>query len=114
MSEPRLKTRLLIQAAIRRCGMEAIPVMVVHKGDDDAGTVLVRVELTGGMHRIYAQTRDGQGRAGWLCVTGDQPVDGERASAYIDKARRIDRDVWVLDVDSPKGHVPFLDPIIQA
>lgn len=114
MTEPKLKAKLFVHAAIRRCAVLAIPVVVARKGDDDSGTILVRLTLGRDCARVYTQVRDGAGRLGWMCATGPEPVSDARADAYIDRAREVDWDLWVLDVDNPAGEVPFLEPMISA
>lgn len=114
MSEPKLKAKLYIHAAIRRCGIEAIPVMVVRKGDEDAGTILVKVNRGNGTAEVYTQARDGSGRLGWLKSTGPDPVDDARAEAVIARARDVDYDLWVLEVDSRDGRVPFIEHVLAV
>ncbi|MBX9633854.1 MAG: DUF1491 family protein [Magnetospirillum sp.] len=112
MIEPKLKAKLFVHAAIRRCGMEAIPIVVARKGDEDAGTVVVKVNRAGRMAEIYTQARDAAGRLGWLKATGPEPVPEDKADAYILRARDVDYDLWVLEVDSLDGRVPFIDHVI--
>jgi len=111
MSEPRLKSKLMVHALLRRCQMQAVPATIASKGDEDAGTVLVRVYLGNGHSRIYNQTRDLSGRLGWTQACGEVPVEDQRADDYIRHAKDVDWDLWVIDIDSPNGHVPFIhDP----
>ncbi|MGE5514894.1 MAG: DUF1491 family protein [Bacteroidota bacterium] len=112
--EPKLKAKLFVHAAIRRCDIESIPVMVVRKGDEDAGTILVKVNRGDGKAEIYTQARDGEGRLGWLKATGPEPVDDARAEASIARARDVDYDLWVLEVDSRDGRVPFIDRVLAS
>lgn len=112
MSEPKLKAKLFVHAAIRRCGIEAIPVVVAKKGDEDAGTVLVKVNRGDGTAEIYTQARDAEGRLGWLKATGPEPVHDTKAEAVIARARDVDYDLWVLEVDSRDGRVPFIEHVI--
>lgn len=114
MSEPKLKAKLFVHAAIRRCGLEAVPVVVAKKGDEDAGTILVKVNRGDGTAEIYTQARDGQGRLGWLKSTGPAPVEDARAEAAIARARDVDWDLWVLEVDSRDGRVPFIDHVLDS
>lgn len=114
MSEPKLKAKLYVHAAIRRCGIEAIPVVVARKGDEDAGTILVKVNRGDGTAEIYTQARDAEGRLGWLKSTGPDPVDDARAEAAIARARDVDYDLWVLEVDSRDGRVPFIDHVLKS
>lgn len=111
MSEPKLKAKLFIHAAIRRCDMEAIPIMVVRKGDEDAGTILVKVNRGQGFVDIWTQVRDGLGRLCWMRASGTDPVDECRADTLIAKARDVDWDLWVVELDSPSGKVPFIDRV---
>lgn len=112
MTEPKLKAKLFVHAAIRRCELEAIPVVVAKKGDEDAGTVLVKVNRGDGRAEIYTQVRDGEGRLAWLKSTGPDPVDDARAEAVIARARDVDYDMWVLEVDSRDGRVPFIEYVL--
>lgn len=112
MTEPKLKAKLFVHAALRRCDIEAIPAVVARKGDEDAGTVLVRVNRARDQCEIYTQVRDATGRLGWLRATGAEPVADERADAYIARARDIDYDLWVIEIDSPKGRVPFIEAVL--
>ncbi|WP_163680919.1 DUF1491 family protein [Magnetospirillum aberrantis] len=113
-SEPKLKAKLFVHAAIRRCGIEAIPAVVARKGDEDAGTILVKVNRCDGTAEVYTQARDGTGRLGWLKSTGAEPVDDSRAEAVIARARDVDYDLWVIEVDSRDGRVPFIDHVLAV
>lgn len=114
MTEPKLKAKLFVHAAIRRCGLEAIPVVVAKKGDEDAGTVVVKVNRGDRLAEIYTQARDAAGALGWLKATGPQPVPDDKAEAYIARARDVDYDLWVLEVDSRDGRVPFIERVIGS
>lgn len=114
MSEPKLKAKLFIHAAIRRCSIQAMPAVVAHKGDEDSGAILVRVLQGGDCCRVYAQVRNANGQLGWMCATGPQSVSESRAEAYVARARAVDTDLWVLDVESPNGLAPFLEPIFPG
>lgn len=114
MSEPKLKAKLFVHAAIRRCGLHALPAVVAKKGDEDSGTILVRVLQGGDRCRVYAQVRAADGRLGWMCATGPDPVSEERADAYVARACAVDGDAWVLDVESADGVAPFVEPLFSA
>lgn len=114
MSEPKLKAKLFVHAALRRCDLEAISAVVARKGDEDAGTILVKVNRGDGTAEVYTQARDGAGRLGWLKSTGAEPVDDARAEAVVARARDVDYDLWVLEVDSRDGRVPFIDHVLAV
>ncbi|MBI5163976.1 MAG: DUF1491 family protein [Magnetospirillum sp.] len=113
MSEAKLKARLLVQAALRMCSMQAIPAVVARHGDDDAGTICVRIDRGRGIGcDVYTQTRDRDGRLAWLRATGPEPVPESRADALIAKARDVDGDLWVVEIEDPQGRLPFTEPIV--
>ena len=50
--EPRLKTGLVVQAALRLATMQAISILVVRRGDADAGAILIKLnQLRARLHR---------------------------------------------------------------
>lgn len=114
MSEPRLKAKLWVHAVIRQCGVLAIPAMVVAKGDEDAGAVLVKLNRGAEGCEVFTQVRDGEGEAAWLRATGPDPVEEAKADAYISRQRGFDCDLWVLEIEDRQGRVPFLDRILAG
>jgi GMP synthase (glutamine-hydrolysing) len=113
VSEARLKAKLWVHAVIRQCGVLAIPAMVVRKGDEDAGAVLVKLNRGAAGCEVFTQVRDGTGEAAWLRATGPDPVEEAKADAYISRQRDRDCDLWVLEIEDRQGRVPFLDRIIS-
>ena len=114
MSEARLKAKLWVHAVIRQCGVLAIPAMVVAKGDEDAGAVLVKLNRGPAGCEVFTQVRDGEGQAAWLRATGPDPVEEAKADAYIRRQRDFDCDLWVLEIEDRQGRVPFLDRILSG
>ena len=43
MREARLKTRILVQAAVRLCTQQAIPIAIARRGDEEAGAILIKL-----------------------------------------------------------------------
>ncbi|MFP3944928.1 MAG: DUF1491 family protein [Alphaproteobacteria bacterium] len=111
--EPRLKAEIWVKAFIRRCAVSDVPAVVVRRGDETAGAVLVRVNRLDGHSAVYVQTRRGDGTAIWTRGTGPEDVPDERAEAYLAKALRVDPDVWIVEVEDREGR-PFLDDVEEA
>ncbi|WP_142849353.1 DUF1491 family protein [Telmatospirillum sp. J64-1] len=112
MTEAKLKSKLWIQAAIRRCEIEAIPAMVVRRGDADAGAILIKLNRLDGTCEVLSQARDAQGNLVWMRSTGPDPVPEEKADSYIARQVTYDSDLWVLEVEDRQGRLPFLEKII--
>ena len=112
MGDPRLKTGLWVKSQIRLCDIDSIPAVVVHRGDSDAGAVLLKINRLGDGFEVLTQFRGLDGEPGWLRVTGPNPVDEGEADNYV--RRQIDRDpdVWVIEIEDPKDRYQFDGPIM--
>ncbi len=104
MSEARVKTRLWIQMALRRGTADGKPGAVLHHGDDDAGGILLLLRSRGGF-LILSQTRDPNGKLAWLRVA--EAADQGKTDAIVDRQRRSDPDLWVIEFEAPDGLPPF-------
>jgi GMP synthase (glutamine-hydrolysing) len=107
MSEPRLKSKLSVTAAIRLAQSRGLNAVVARKGDEDAGAILLKQNLLGTGFRVLTQIRSAEGKLGWMAGTGEEPVEEAAADAYI--ARQIDRDgdLWVVEIEDREGRNPF-------
>ena len=105
--EDRLPTELWVKAHIRRCNAEAIPAVVVRRGDATGGTVLLKLVQVGIGCRVLSQVRDLEGRLGWLSALGEAPVAEADADAYIARAVARDPDLWVVEIETRDGSHPF-------
>lgn len=109
MTEARLKAQMIVQSAIRRASMRGIAATVAHRGDTDAGAVYVKVNRGPGIGcTVLAPTRDYEREITfWRLATGDDPVPEADADAYIERQRRTDPDIWVLEIEDRDGWHPF-------
>lgn len=108
----RLKASIWVKAYIRTCAGGGLPVAVVRHGDDDAGTIFVRVNLLNGTSRLF-----GPAPAGLELPGSDRllaPVFDGTARAdddvdrHLQREAEFDSDLWVVEVESRDGR-HFLD-----
>lgn len=111
--EPRLKAEIQVKAFIRRCAAAGVPALVVRRGDENAGAVVIRVNRLDGSSVVYAQARRGDGAAIWIRGTGESPVSDDAAEAYLARALRVDPDLWIVEVEDREGR-HFLDDVAEA
>ncbi len=113
MVEARLKSAIWVSALIRRCGIEAVPALVVRKGDATAGGVFVKVNHLNDHAQVYSQARRGDGSEVWMCATGRDPVPEAEADAYIARQAKYDPDIWVIEIEDRAGR-HFLDAEVDT
>jgi hypothetical protein len=107
MVEPRLKSALWVQSALRMADIAGRAGAVLRRGDGDAGGVLAVLRARAGL-AVLVQTRTAEGEAAWLRGTGEGLVDQETADAYVARQVARDPDLWVVEFDAPDGQPPFV------
>jgi GMP synthase (glutamine-hydrolysing) len=110
--EPRLKTRIQVMAAVRLCSRYAIPIAIARRGDEDAGTILIKLNRREHGFTVLAQARTPQGEPAWLRATGEAPVDEPTADAYIARQVKRDPDVWVVEIEDREARPIFAGPVL--
>lgn len=95
-----LKSHMVIGAL--RLTLEGLGLypLVGHSGDRDAGTLLLRVDGAAGV-TLWRPERDVTGVLRWAVMA--ERLDPLQASDRIAKERDWDSDLWVVEVDDPRG-----------
>ncbi|NIJ42480.1 hypothetical protein FHS78_002782 [Parvibaculum indicum] len=108
---PRLKAEIWVKALIRRCETEGASAMVVRRGDAGSGIVLVKLNTLDGMASVFAPARDGEGNLIWMRAPQGAPVPEPEADTYIEKQRRFDPDIWVVEIEDRQGRHFLQEPV---
>ncbi|MDB5449951.1 MAG: hypothetical protein JWQ52_1079 [Phenylobacterium sp.] len=105
-----LSTDIWVSALIRRAEMGGAFPVVVRKGDARAGAVLVKVlNRTDRTARLYAEATRMDGERVWMQpAPSDQELDLDR---YIERAVRVDPDIWVVEIDDRDGRHFLTEPV---
>lgn len=108
-----LSTDIWVSALIRRAEIGGAFAVVVRKGDARAGAVLVKVlNRTDGTARLYAEATRMDGERVWMQPQlTDQEPDLDR---YIERAARIDPDIWVVEIEDRDGRHFLTEPVEKA
>ncbi|MBL4603351.1 MAG: DUF1491 family protein [Emcibacteraceae bacterium] len=99
----RLQSDILVSAEIRRCNALFLSAVVVHKGDAGRGVMLIKQYVHGKGAKVYTQIRDMDDKLVWHQPLGDDWVEEPKADMYIKRQRDFDEDLWVIEIDDPKG-----------
>ena len=98
---PRLTADFWVAAYLARLNGEGIFAHVAHRGDATAGAIAVKVATMNNLASLYMRNYDGDGQRIWADVMID--AQESEVDAYIAKQRGYDRDLWVIEVEDPRG-----------
>ena len=100
MSEPvRLPAHLEIASLIRLAESNGGMATVLHKGERDAGTILLVTMYRGGNARLFERMPQLDGTRQFVVTRDQDPENPYEFSAYLTRRSQQDPDIWVLDVD---------------
>jgi len=105
-----LSTDIWVGALIRRVELGGGFAVVARKGDPRAGAVLVKVlNRSTGEARLLSEATRGDGERVWMepAASREEP-DLDR---YIERAVRIDPDVWVVEIEDKEGRHFLVEPV---
>lgn len=105
--DDRLPTELWVAAQLRSCNGRDMPAYLIRKGALAGGLVLVKIIRADRQCQILTQSRDFDGNPGWQPALEGAFVDEREADAYIGRAVARDPDLWVIEVESRAGLMPF-------
>ena len=101
----RIKSEIWIKALLRRAAVACSPGVVVRRGDADAGAIFVVITRLDGTADLYGPA-----------PSHLSPEDGDRllqclkpraseadVAAAIEREKRIDSDLWVIEIESRDG-----------
>jgi hypothetical protein len=94
---PRLASRVRIDALFRRVAAAGGFAAVLARGDDEAGSIAV-VTREAGTETLNAPVLGLSGRYEFAAL-----ASGDAIAAWIEKARRRDPDLWVIELDIPQA-----------
>ena len=104
MTELRLKTGIWIKAQLRLCDQALLPAVIVRRGDEDAGQVLIKHNRLGRGCWLLARRFNMDGERIWAQVAGSEDFAAEReCDAYIERELDIDPDLWVVEIEDTEG-----------
>ena len=98
MDTPRLPAALEVSGLVRRTQAAGGFAMVLHKGEPDAGTILVVAVDREGLGTLYERLPDPAGPRRWVAVRAQDPATRADFDDYLDRRKTQDRDVWIVEL----------------
>ena len=99
----RLPAHLEVAALIRKVQAEGGFATVLHKGERDAGTLLIVLVENGENMRAFERMPQLDGKRAWtLCFT-EEVENKEKNQEFLSRRANQDRDLWILELDIAFG-----------
>ena len=109
---PRIKAAIWVDAEIRRCRANGIDAYLVRRGDEHAGAILIKHNRLAAGCTVYTPATAPDGGRAWRRGAGDDPLPEADADAYIARQRRVDPDLWVVEIEDPGGGWTLAEPVL--
>lgn len=103
MTEPRLRSALLVNALARLADSQGGFAAVLARGDAEAGAVIVILAERGRKLRILERAMHGDGRYSWQNVGVQALANTEETEKFLARRRDFDPDIWLIELDIPSA-----------
>lgn len=107
----RLTSEFWVQAYLARLSVEGIFAHVACRGDATAGAVAVKVADMSGTASLFTRSYDADGTRIWVTHLENAPE--AEVDAAVSKQRSFDRDLWVVEVEDPRGRHLLNEPGLE-
>jgi hypothetical protein len=99
-----IPAHLWVSALIRRAQLGGAFATIAHRGDAERGDVVVKVTPERGKARLYAPAFNPDGPLEFEALPpGDGDADEADVEALIAKRLKMDRDLWVIEIEDRDG-----------
>lgn len=101
--EPRLPAHLEVAGLVRRVNAAGGFAAVLHKGERDAGTILLVLTENGANSRVYERMPLADGSREWRCSMRQDPEKPQLLNEYLERRGHQDPDLWIVELDIAQG-----------
>ena len=99
----RLPAHLEVSSLIRRVQAEGGFAAVLHKGERDAGTILVVLAESGANMRLFERMPQLDGTRAWSQSKAQDTDNKSEFQEYLDRRASQDPDLWIVELDIARG-----------
>lgn len=97
----RLATEIWVSAYLRRLSLAGVYAHVMHRGDATAGAVAVKLATMDRRASLFTRSYRLDGSLGWDAVL--EHAEEPEVDQVIAQRRKGDRDLWVIEIEDPRG-----------
>ncbi len=97
--QPRLASKVLVSALLRRAESEGGFGVVLAKGDSTAGAITLILAEKGRKLRIMERALQPDGRYIWQQIPTQAAENEEEVDRFLARRRKFDPDLWLIELD---------------
>lgn len=101
--DARLPAHIEVSGLIRQAEAAGGFGAVLHKGEREAGTILVVIAENGRNSRAYERMPQLDGTRAWHCAARQDSGNPSIFEEYLEKRGKQDRDLWIVELDIADG-----------
>lgn len=106
-----ISANLWVSALLRRASTGGAFATIVHRGDEERGDVLVKVTRARGEAALYAPAFNPEGPTEFEQLKAE---DERGVDELIGKRLKMDRDLWVIEIEDREGRHFLTEKVRQA
>jgi hypothetical protein len=114
----RLPTELWIKAHLRRLTSAGVSAALMRKGDTDYGTIWIKVARGDGSAEVYGPAPQGLDidttERRFLRMHKAATIPDADAEASLRRACEDDPDLWIIEIEDPKGRHGLDDALVEG
>ena len=107
----RLASHVWVSAYLARLTRQGIFAHIAAHGDDTAGAVAIKLATMNGKASLYTRAWGPDGRNLWHPLAEGEPEPD--VDAALARRREIDPDLWVVEVEDPRGRHLLGEPGLE-
>ena len=101
--DSRLPAHLEVSGLLRAVEAAGGFAMVLHKGEREAGTIVVACAGNGANRRIFERMPSPDGDRIWTLVQAENIENKHNIDEYLTRRELQDPDLWIIELDIPDG-----------
>ena len=113
-TDMRLKSKIYVQALVRRAETQGAAAFVLRKGAEEAGAIYIKVNRLDGSHDVLSPSQR-MGRDGEIERSWTRPLAGkfgeEDVAEYFARQIKFDPDIWIVEIEDREGRTFVDEPI---
>jgi|SRR5688572_25637922 hypothetical protein len=102
-----VKSGIWVNAHLRRCNASGLAAVLVKRGAEEAGSIYVKINRLDGRVILLGPAPgpayDNRGERRWSRLIAEEPVLEGEADKYLERARRIDPDIWIIEIEDARS-----------